>query len=323
MSGPLQRGNDDRLLAALGRLGEQELSGRRDSAIRAQLETAWVSRARGVRPPFTLRRLAPVLAALVLLLGGGSAALGASADSPLWDARVALESAGASLRSSAADRAAYLLDLVQSRTEEAARQEAAGNPGAAAKARAAASAAVLQLRGSIPEIATELATPTPTPSPAVAPAVRPTDQPIATPTATPTSVPTPLRATAPSTVTTPFPAATPAATVHPATPSPTTAPTASPKQAVTITGTVHDSAGRPVTDACVTTSPTIPTSATSCIVKTTNGSYAFTATITVGQTITLYAYWTNTSAETFAGSATATATAPTTLMPSITLTLRR
>ena len=322
MSGQLQRGSEDRLLAALGRLGEQELPRRRDGAIRAQLETAWVSRARGVRPSFTLRRLAPLLAALVLLLGGGSAALGASADSPLWDARVALESVGASLRSSAADRAAYLLDLVQSRTEEAARQEAAGNPGAAAKARAAAAAAVLQLRDSIPELTTELATPSPSPS-AVAPVVRPTDQPTPTPTAVPTTAPTPFGTTAPSTVATPVPTVPPVATVHPATPSPTTAPTASPKQSVTITGTVHDPAGRPVTDACITTSPTVPTSPTSCIVKTTNGSYAFTATISVGQTITLYAFWTNTSAENFVGSATANATAPTTLMPPITLTLRR
>ena len=37
MSGQLQRGSEDRLLAALGRLGEQELPGRRDGAIRAQL----------------------------------------------------------------------------------------------------------------------------------------------------------------------------------------------------------------------------------------------------------------------------------------------
>ena len=78
-----------------------------------------------------------------------------------------------------------------------------------------------------------------------------------------------------------------------------------------------------VTDACITTSPTIPTSATSCIVKTTNGSYSFSASITPGQTITLYAYWTSPTGANFVGSATTSATVPTTVMPLITLTPRR
>ena len=133
--------SDDRLLSALRRLGDQELPLAIDRKIRGRLETAWTTRTRhaGAWSSFSLRRFAPVLAAFVLVVGLGASALGAGADSPLWETRLALESAGAYLRLSADDRVAYLIELVQSRTEEAARQEAVGNAGAAAKARAAAS----------------------------------------------------------------------------------------------------------------------------------------------------------------------------------------
>ena len=171
--------SDDRLLAALRRLGEQELPVASDRAIRGRLETVWTTRPRG-RAAWSLsaRRFAPVLAALVLILARGGSARGAGADSPLWEMRVALETAGSFLQLSADDRVAYLLDLVQTRTEEAARQEAAGNPGAAAKARAAASSAVVELDGNIPQIETSLPTPpavsaSPTPAPANLPSASP------------------------------------------------------------------------------------------------------------------------------------------------------
>ena len=317
--------SDDRLLSALRRLGEQELPLATDRKIRGRLETAWTSRTRYVaRSPFSLRGFVPVLGAFILILGLGGSALGASADSPLWDARVALESVAAYLRLSGGDRVAYLLDLVQTRTEEAARQEAAGNPGAAAKARAAASAAVVELNGNIPHSETALpmpelpaaspsATPPPANSPSPSPSRSASDVPAAQlpasgpPTATRTSAPTV--------------APTPVRTEPLHTPTPT--PAASTKLAVTITGTVHDSAGSPVTGACITTSPTIPTSTTSCITKTTNGSYGFSVPVTPGQTITLYAYVTNSTGGTLAGSATTTVTAPITVMPAISLTLRR
>ena len=92
---------------------------------------------------------------------------------------------------------------------------------------------------------------------------------------------------------------------------------------MTIVGTVRDSAGANITGACVTTSPSIPTSTTSCITKTTNGSYGFSVPVTPGQTITLYAYWTSPTGAIFGGSATSAAMAPTTVMPAITLTLRK
>ena len=308
--------SDDRLLSALRRLGEQELPLSVDRKIRGRLETSWTGRARHVaRSPFSFRRFAPVLAAFVLVIGVGGSALGASADSPLWDARLALESAGAYLRLSADDRVAYLLDLVQSRTEEAARQEVLGNSGAAAKARAAASAAVVELNGNIPHIETALPTPalpsaSATPPPANSPSPSPSRSASGVPAA---QLPTPTRTVAPTT--------TPARTEPPHTPTPL--PTSSAKATVTVTGTVHDSAGAPVTGACITTSPTIPTSTTSCITKTTNGSYGFSVPVTPGQTITLYAYVTNPTSGTVAGSATTTATAPITVMPAISLTPRR
>lgn len=320
--------NDDRLLSALQALGGQELPTAGDNAIRARLETAWVSRRpRGARASFGLRRFAPMLTGLVVLLSMGGAALGAGADSPLWDTRVALEAGGALLRFSADDRVAYLLELVRSRTEEAARQEVLGNAGAAAKARAAASSAVILLNGRLPQLGSAVVTPTSSPSatpvPSVVPVILPTEAPAAS--ASPTA--TPLATATRTPLTTPLATASPLPTepVHSPSPSPVPSPvpSPSPKQSATITGTVRDSTGAAVTDACITTSPTIPTSATSCIVKTTNGSYSFSASITPGQTITLYAYWTSPTGANFVGSATTSATVPTTVMPLITLTPRR
>ncbi len=319
--------SDDRLIHALRRLGDQELSITADRTIRGRLETAWTTRSRGgMRASFTLRRFAPVLAAFVLVAGLGGSALGAGADSPLWDTRLALESAGAYLRLSTDDRVAYLLDLVQSRTEEAARQEVLGNAGAAEKARAAAASAVVEVNGSIPHVEVALPTPppatpvvasaSPTPTPAVSPSPSPSRPPSATPTAQPPSSVPPTRTNAPITATEP---------PHTPSPSPTRTPTPTPtstKPTVTITGTVRDQAGATVTGACITSSPTIPTSTSSCITKTTNGTYAFTAPVTPGQTITLYAYSTTTTGV-LAGSATSPATAPYTVMPQIALTPRK
>lgn len=311
--------SDDRLLHALRRLGDQELSITADRTIRGRLETAWTARSdAGARPSLNIRRLAPVLAAFVLVAGLGGSALGAGADSPLWDTRLALESAGAYLRLSTDDRVAYLLELVQSRTEEAARQEVLGNAGAAAKARAAAASAVVEVNGNIPHV--EVALPTPPPAtPVVAsgsPTATPASSPSPSPSPSPSATPTPARTNAPITATEP---------PHTATPAPTRTPTPTPtstKPPVTITGTVRDQAGATVTGACITTSPTIPTSTSSCITKSTNGTYAFTAPATTGQTITLYAYST-TATGVLGGSATSQVTAPYTVMPQITLTPRK
>jgi len=319
--------NDDRLLFALKRLGDEELSAASDRKIRTRLETAWTVRAlTAATRSFSVRRLVPVLAALVLFTGSAGAALGATADSPLWDTRVALESAGAFLRLSNDDRVAYLLDLVRSRTDEAAQQQAAGHPDAAAKARSAATSALVQLGGNAPKIETSVPSPAPTasPSPSVTPSASSSPTPSSTPSASPSPTPSPTHTVAPTPVRTPTP--TPVRTEPPvtATPTPTAAPT---KQPVTITGTVHDASGANVFNVCISTSPTPPTSSTACSIRTTtNGTYTINASVTTGTsyTITLYAYFTDpASGALYSGSATATMTAPTTVMPLITLTPRR
>jgi len=320
--------NDDRLLFALKRLGNEELRAASDRKIRARLETAWTVRAlTAASRGFSTRRLVPVLAALILFAASAGTALGATADSPLWDTRVALESAGAFLRVSNDDRVTYLLDLVRARTDEAARQQAAGHPDAAAKARAAASVALVQLGGDAPKIETSVPPPAPTvsaspaPTPTASPSAAPSPTPSATPSPTPTSAHT-LEPT-PTPVRTPTP--TPVRTEPPVTAMPT--PTAAPsKQPVTITGTVHDASGANVFNVCISTSPTPPTSSTACSVRTgTNGVYTINASVTPGTsyTITLYAYFTDASGTPYGASATATMTAPTTVMPVMTLTPRR
>ena len=320
--------NDDRLISALRRLGTEALPTASDRAIRGRLETAWT--ARGRRLPMTtigLWRVAPALAAMVLVAGLGGTVLTAGAASPLWDTRVALEEAAAGVRLGNDDRVAYLLDLVQSRTEEAARQEAAGNPGAAAKARAAAAVAVVELDGNVPQIATtvplpspsSVASPTAAPTPAHSPSPSPSHSAAAVPAVhLPASgSPTPTRTTVSATPT-PLRTETP----RPATPTPL--PTTGTKQPTTITGMVRDAAGTTVTNACISTSATPPTSTTSCVFQTKNGSYGITASITPGQPITLYAYYTDPATGTLSsGGATGTAASPTTLMPTITLTPRR
>jgi len=314
--------SDDRLLAALARLGHEELPSATDRQIRARLETAWTTRARAVAAPLlSFRRFAPVLAALVVAAGLGGASLGAGADSPLWDTRVALEDAAAFLRTSTDDRVAYLLDLVQSRTEEAARQEAAGHPDAAAKARAASAAAVVELDGNLPQIDTSTPAPvvsaSPSPSPSAANSPSPSRSPIASgspavqlpPTATPP--PTPVRT---------FPPTSTPVRTDPPTPKPSPTPTRAP---MTITGIVRDASGANVTGACLSTSPTFPTSTTACSVKTTNGVYGISGTWTPGVTITLYAYWMNSTSVHYSASASATIVYPTTVMPPMTLTQQK
>jgi hypothetical protein len=320
--------NDDRLLSALQRLGGTELPTASDRAIRGRLETAWTARASwSPMPALGLRRFAPALATVLLAASFGGAALGADADSPLWNTRIALEEAATFLRQSNDDRVAYLLDLVQSRTEEAARQEAVGNAGAAAKARTAAAAAVAELHGDVPQIeatvpgpsasttpaAASAPSPSASPSSSASPAVQvpPSASPAPTQTAAPTATPTPIR--------TPSPTPTPTRT-----PSPTPLPSTGTKQPSTITGMVRDAAGNNVTNACISTSPTPPTSTTACTIQTKNGSYAITASVTPGQSITLYAYYTDTvTGALSSGSATGTTASPTTLMPTIALTPRR
>jgi len=89
---------------------------------------------------------------------------------------------------------------------------------------------------------------------------------------------------------------------------------------MTITGIVRDASGANVTGACLSTSPTFPTSTTACSVKTTNGVYGITGTWTPGVTVTLYAYWMSSTGVHYSASASATIVYPTTVMPPMTLT---
>src|SRR4029077_12104362 len=114
-------------------------------------------------------------------------------------------------------------------------------------------------------------------------------------------------------------------TLRPVTPTPSPTPPST-KQAVMIFGTVHHASGAAVTNACVTTSPTAPTSTTACYTRTTNGTYSMSASMSAGQTytITLYAYYTDPVTGALSGGyASAPLTAPTTVMPAITLTPKR
>jgi len=92
---------------------------------------------------------------------------------------------------------------------------------------------------------------------------------------------------------------------------------------MTITGIVRDASGANVTGACISTSLTFPTSTTSCSVKTTNGIYGISGTFTTGTTITLYAYWLNSTGMHYSASATGTIVYPTTVMPPMTLTQQK
>ena len=125
--------NDDRIERALHEIGDKRLSASADRAIRSRIEEEWAATGPrgGMRWPVQLLVAA---AAVAMTIGLGSAALGAGADSALWPARVALEDLGLQLRVSAEARADYLLDLIDARTTEAARQEAIGNALAAGKA---------------------------------------------------------------------------------------------------------------------------------------------------------------------------------------------
>ena len=100
--------NEDRLIVALRRYGDAVPSAAADRSIRTRLDQAW--NVRPATPPrLRLPRLVPVAAALVVAIAFGNAALGAGADSPLWDTRVALETVGAVVRFSHEARVAYLL----------------------------------------------------------------------------------------------------------------------------------------------------------------------------------------------------------------------
>jgi hypothetical protein len=306
--------NEDRLIAALRHYGDAMPSAAADRAIRTRLDQSW--NARPATPPrLRLPRLVPVAAALVVAIAIGNAALGASADSPLWDTRVALETVGAVVRFSHEARVAYLLDLIDARAAEITRQEARGNAASAGRARSARDSAVSQLRAVAPELEPS---PTPSPAPIVVPAATATPAPTPSPSPPPTSTPTvvPTRSAPPTAVPTATPATTPTKpSSSPPTPVPT--PTKPATQPVFLSGTVHWPDGTSADGVCISTSSSL---SGSCATRTGNGSWGFTSSISPGQQVTLYAFITDASrGGTFGGYATATITSPQTQFPLITM----
>ena len=305
---------DERLADSLAEFGMAKLSPEADRRIRLRIEEEWQALApRGAAWHGLTRILAP--AAAVALTGAlGSAALGASADSPLWGTRVALEDIGLQLRITADARADYLSDLIDARTAEAAHQEAVGNALAAGRALAAREAAIARFKGEAPkaepprtlppvaQVPDHTRSPEPTRTPE--PSAPPTTPDLATRTPEPTSTPGPTRTASPTR--TPEPTRTPA-------------PTDPPTVAILITGTVRYEDGTPVGRACITTTAT-PTF-TTCSVNAENGVFTINNTRAIpGQQVRLYAIATERGY--YVGSEATTLVAPTTTFPTITVHLQ-
>ena len=269
--------NEDTLTRALGGLRSVRMSETASDRVREELEKAWHERAsrQSQRRPFAVPGFARAFAIAALVVAVGFATLRASADSPLYSARIAVEDALVGLQ---LDPIRYVSELYEERLEEAARLEAAGNALAASRARDAQEDALRLLNKIDPQVrqeqppepsaSTAITVPTPSPTPEA------TLEPSATP--TPTATPTPRPAT-------PRPATPlPAVATKPPAASPTVAPTPTqfPVHAV---GTVTYADSTPVNEACVSTGLD-----SSCVAVSTNGKIDFWLIAKKYDTITLY-----------------------------------
>lgn len=273
---------DDRLQGVLGSLRRERMDRIADDKIRARLETAWTTRMERRSFAFRFRRLAPVLAALVLFAGLGASTMTASGESPLYGVRVAIEDAAIALHVDPEDRAEYVVALLEQRQAEAARLEASGNAAAASRARQIEHDTLLVVRAMLP------VAPESEPAPAPAPTQTPTPAPTATPTPTPTVASTSTPTLRPTTTTPPTQKPSPTPTpVKTATPTPT--PTGSPMPVV-LYGNVKNPDLSFADGACV--SLALPTSFTDCpsSIRSAGGTYRFTLSARLNQTITLYAW---------------------------------
>ncbi len=299
--------NDDRLARALAALREIRLSDAADRSVRARLEERWPAammagqRARPGRRGL-LRRFAPALASAVIILGVATVALGSPANSPLYGLRVALEDLAVPLHLDLDDRAAYVLELAAQRDAEAQRFESSGNAAAARVARDAEADALRILQQLLPTAAQE---PPPSPSPAATPPLTPS--PTVTPTPSPSLTPTPAP---PPATRAPTPVATP--TPKPPTPKPSPTPT---PLAVSVTGVVHFPDGSNASEVCISTAP-----GGSCFAHSASGSFGFTVSAKINQTLTLYFQVTDASrGGTFKAAVTFTVTGPQASLGVITL----
>lgn len=270
--------NDDRLVGMLASLRTERMERTADQKLRSRLENAWTAREDRSGLAWRMRRPVLVLATAALILGSAATTISAPGDSPLYSVRVAIEDLGVRLYADPADRAAYLLSLLEQRTAEAARLEATGNALAAGKVRDIERATLAMVQANMP-VTPEVVQPAPTESPSPSPTPSPSPSPTSEPTPAATLEPTPPPATQ-------RPTAVPTATPKPVTPTPkptvkpTTAPTA---QLVTLTGTIKNPDGSPAMNVCVSLS-----SGGSCLQVTSSSTFKVTFSYKLGQSVTLY-----------------------------------
>src|SRR5688572_4760397 len=269
--------NDDRLVAMLASLRTERMERTADQKLRTRLENAWTARESRGGLAWRMRRPVLVLATVALVLGSAATTISAPGDSPLYSLRVTIEDLGVRFYADPAERAEYLLALLEERTAEAARLEATGNALAAGKVREIERATLALVQANMP-VTPEVVQPAPTESPTPSPS--PTPEPTPSPTVEPT--PSPVPATQRPATIRPAPTATP----KPATPTPkptvkpTTAPTAQP---VTMTGTIKNPDGTPASNVCVSLSM-----GGSCMTVTSSSTFKVTFSYKVGQSVTLY-----------------------------------
>jgi hypothetical protein len=252
--------NDDRLAGLLSSLRTERMDRASDQKVRARLENAWTARGSRSGLASRIRRPALALAAAAVLFGSVATTLWAPGDSPLYSARVTIEDLAVALHADPADRASYLLSLLEQRTSEAARLEATGNALAAGRVREIERRTLRMVQQNLP-VTPDVVPPAPTESPSPSPS--------------PTDSPTPL----------PTPSPEPASTARPATPGPTIAPTLRPAptpQMVTFTGLVKNPDYSLASNVCISQSP-----GGTCL-QVASGNFSVTFAAKIGQSVTLY-----------------------------------
>jgi hypothetical protein len=319
--------NDDRLTGLLGSLRNERIDRIADDKIRTRLENAWATRMQRRSFGFRLRRFAPILATIGLFAGLGGATMNAAGDSPLYGIRTAVEDAAVVFHGNPADRAEYLISLLDQRQDEAARLESTGNALAASKVRESEQRTLKALTGLVPEapdttVVEPLPSPTetPTPSPTATPSPSPSPTPLPTPQLTPpptprTATPVPSTPRPTTTVATPSRTPTPPASTPPPTPTPSA-------MVVQLTGYVRNPDLSIAVGACV--SYVAPTTAnnfecTSNTYMTATGAYRLTVSARLNQTVTVYAWMKDATGTMLKGYAMMTVKGTTVLMPDIKL----
>lgn len=270
--------NDDRLVGMLAALRTERMERTADQTLRTRLETAWTARESHSGLAWRIRRPVLMLATAALVLGSAATTASAPGDSPLYGLRVTMEDIAVAFHADPADRAQYLMSLLEERTSEAARLEATGNALAAGRVREIERKTLLMVQQNLPVDPNAVQpAPTESPTPSPSPTPVPTDPPTASPSPSASPVPTATQRPA-----TPRPTAVPTATPKPptATPKPTTAATPQP---VTFTGTIKNPDGSLATNVCVSESL-----GGSCLQVTSSGTFKVTFSAKIGQSKTLY-----------------------------------